>query len=60
MFKINEKVLELSLGWIDFEKLKIQKSDYEKICSYLKEMNLMNDIVSYEDFVDNSLLEEVE
>lgn len=60
MFKINEKVLELSLGWIDFEKLKIQKDDYEKICSYLNEMNLMSDAVSYEDFVDNSLLEEVE
>ena len=40
----------------NFKDLKIEKKDYETISMYLKEMNLLNDIPEYEEFVDNSLI----
>lgn len=57
---VSGDALELSLGWIEFDKLKIEKEDYDTLSKYLLEMNLLDSEISYEDFVDNSLLEEVE
>lgn len=57
---VSGDALNLSLKWIKFDKLKIEKKDYDTLNSYLVEMNLLDKQVSYEDFVDNSLLEEVE
>ncbi|MGN0143893.1 MAG: ABC transporter substrate-binding protein [Clostridium sp.] len=57
---VSGDALDLSLGWIKFDKLKIDKEDYNTLNNYLLEMNLLDNEISYEDFVDNSLLEEVE
>ena len=54
--KVQKEVLNLSLNWVNFKDLKIEKKDYETISMYLKEMNLLNDIPEYEEFVDNSLI----
>lgn len=57
---VSGNALDLSFGWIKFNKLKIEKDDYDLLSNYLLEMNLLDTQISYEDFVDNSLLEEVE
>ena len=57
---VSGNALDLSLKWIEFDKLKIEKEDYDKLNNYLLEMNLLDSEVPYEDFVDNSLLEEAE
>lgn len=57
--KISDEVLNESLGWISFDKLKIEKQDYNNICDAMKELNLLDNIPTYEEFVDNSLLEKV-
>ncbi|CDM67561.1 NlpA lipoprotein [Clostridium bornimense] len=54
---VQDKVLTESLGWISFEKLRIEESDYNKISDYLKEMKLLDKPPTYDEFVDNSLLE---
>lgn len=57
--KVQKEVLDLSLNWINFKDLKIQKEDYDKINDYLKEMDLFSEAPSYEEFVDNSLIDGV-
>jgi len=57
---VDEKVLDLSLEWISFEKLKIEEEDYNKILNYLKEMGLMETPPTYNEFVDNSLIDGAE
>lgn len=57
--KVQKEVLDLSLNWINFNDLKIHKEDYEKINDYLKEMNLLDNAPTYEEFVDNSLIDGV-
>ena len=54
---VQDKVLTESLGWISFEKLRIEETDYNKISDYLKEMKLLDNPPTYDEFVDNSLLE---
>lgn len=56
---VSGDALDLSLEWIKFDKLKIEKEDYNTLNKYLLEMNLLDSEIPYEDFVDNSLLEEV-
>lgn len=58
--KTDEKVIDLSLQWIGFDKLKIEKEDYERLLGEVKELNLIDNPPSYEDFVDNSLIDKVE
>lgn len=58
--KVQDEVIDSSLNYISFSRLKIQKEDYEKICDEMSEMKLLEKIPSYDDFVDNSLLEEAE
>ncbi|ADL50142.1 ABC transporter substrate-binding protein [Clostridium cellulovorans] len=56
---VKEDVLDVSLQWISFKKLKIEEADYNSIVGYIKEMNLFDNPPTYEEFIDNSLLEEV-
>lgn len=58
--RTDKKVIDLSLQWIDFDKLKIEKEDYERLLGEIKELNLMDNPPSYEDFVDNSLIDKAE
>ena len=54
---IQDTVLSESLGWISYDKLKIEEEDYNRISQYLKEMKLLDNTPTYDEFVDNSLLE---
>ena len=54
---IQDTVLSESLGWISYDKLKIEEGDYNRISQYLKEMKLLDNTPTYDEFVDNSLLE---
>lgn len=57
--KVDNEVLDLSLNWISYDKLKIEEEDYNKILNYLNELKLLDNAPSYEEFVDNSLLDGV-
>ena len=56
--KVDKKVMDLSLKWISYDNLKIDKSAYEKLRESLLEMKLSENPPTYEDFVDSSLIEE--
>jgi NitT/TauT family transport system substrate-binding protein len=55
---VDEEVLDLSLEWISYDDLKIDQDAYSKLTEYLMEMELMEAPPAYEEFVDNSFLEE--
>ncbi|NUK30111.1 ABC transporter substrate-binding protein [Parageobacillus sp. VR-IP] len=57
--KVNKDVLNLSLKWISFNDLKIDKSAYEQLRQYMIETGLSKNPPSYEEFVDNSLIDKV-
>lgn len=56
---VDQEVLDLSLEWIAYDQLNINKEDYEKLVKSLKEMELFENPPSYEDFVDQSFIEKV-
>lgn len=56
--KMEREVLELSLGWISFENLRIEEAEYNTLRDYVLEMELMEDPPVYEDFVDNTYIDE--
>ncbi|SIS39652.1 ABC transporter substrate-binding protein [Salimicrobium flavidum] len=55
---VTDEALQLSLGWISYDELKIRKEDYEMLTESLLEMDLSEDPPTYEEFVDPTLLEE--
>ncbi|SDJ36823.1 ABC transporter substrate-binding protein [Salimicrobium halophilum] len=57
---VTDEALELSLGWISYDELKIRKEDYNVLTENMREMDLTEDPPAYEDFVDTSLLEEAQ
>lgn len=57
--KVEQNVLDLSLEWITYKDLKINEKDYEDLRKYMIEMNLSKSPPAYNDFIDNSLVDEV-
>lgn len=55
---VEDEVLGLSLEWIKYDDLKLDKGSYEELREYMKEMKLSDNPPSFEDFVDNSFIEE--
>lgn len=55
--KVDKKVLDLSLKWISYDNLRIDKAAYEKLRESLLEMKLSENPPKYEDFVDSSLID---
>lgn len=53
---VDEKVLDLSLQWISYDNLAIEKDSFEVLREALLEMGLSEAPPTYEDFVDSSLL----
>lgn len=53
---VKEDVLNLSLEWISYDQLNIDKDSYQVLADALVEMGLSEAPPSYEDFVDASLL----
>ena len=58
--KVEENVLNLSFEWIAYDDLKIHEEDYEELTNHLKEMGLQENPPAFADFVDNSLIDQVE
>ncbi len=56
--KMEREVLELSLGWISFENLRIEEDEYNTLRDFVLEMELMENPPVFEDFVDNTYIDE--
>lgn len=56
--KVDQKVLDLSLEWIKYDDLKLNREPYEKLAEYLVKMGLSEKPPAYEEFVDNSFIDE--
>lgn len=56
---VDEKTIELSLKWISFNKLRIEEEDYKKLTDEVKQLNLLDNPPTYEEFIDNSLIDKV-
>ncbi len=56
---VEQEVLDLSLGWISYNDLKIYEKDYGSLGQYMVDMGLSKRPPTYEEFVDNSLIDKV-
>lgn len=56
---VDKEVLNLSLDWTTFSELRIEKDAYEKISELMMEMEMVKEAPSYEEFVDNTLIDKV-
>ncbi|MGG1597420.1 ABC transporter substrate-binding protein [Paenibacillus naphthalenovorans] len=56
---IEKDVLDLSLQWISYGDLKLTEEAYEQLRQYMIEMGLSNNPPSFQDFVDNSFIDQV-
>ncbi|WP_338472214.1 ABC transporter substrate-binding protein [Niallia sp. XMNu-256] len=54
---VEKEVLDLSLEWISFDGLRIEKPEYEKLRDLVIEMGLMENPPEYEEFVDNTFID---
>ena len=57
---VNEDALNLSLKWISYDNLYIQKDDYEYLRKRMLEMHLTENPPTYEEFIDQSLFQNLE
>ncbi|TFE00526.1 ABC transporter substrate-binding protein [Jeotgalibacillus salarius] len=55
---VNDEVMDLSFEWISYDDLRIPEDSYEQLRTYLKEMGLTDNPPSYEEFVDQTLIDE--
>ncbi|MDF2720445.1 MAG: NMT1-like family protein [Paenibacillus sp.] len=55
---VEDQVLNLSLQWIKYDELKLDKDSYNKLRDYMIEMKLSEKPPTFEDFVDNTFIEE--
>jgi len=56
---VDKEVLDLSLEWISYDNLKIEEKEYNKLSDFMIEMGLSDNPPAFEDFVDNSFIDEV-
>lgn len=57
--QVEDEVLKLSLEWIAYDELRIEKDEYEKVSQIMVEMGLSEKPPAYEEFVDNSFIDEL-
>lgn len=55
---VEKQVLDVSLEWIEYDSLVVKKENYNQLVSYLAEVDLIKEIPSYDDFVDNQFINE--
>ncbi len=55
---VDDKVLDLSLQWIAYDHLRLDEAAYEKLRTYLIEMGLSENPPTYEEFVDNTFMDQ--
>ncbi|RKD24446.1 metal ABC transporter substrate-binding protein [Ammoniphilus oxalaticus] len=56
---VEKDVLDLSFQWIRYDDLKITEEDYAELVDYLIEMKLQEHPPTFEEFVDNRLIDQV-
>lgn len=57
--KVEKEVMDLSLEWISFANLRIEEDAYQKLSSFMVEMELTEHPPSYKDFVNNTFIDKV-
>ena len=55
--QVDDAVLDLSMNWISYNDLKITKEAYTDLTARVKKLGLSENPPTYDDFVDNSLLD---
>lgn len=55
--KVEDNVLNLSLKWISYKKLRINETDYNELIKNMVELDLVKAPPTYGDFVDNSFID---
>ena len=55
--KVDKEVFDLSLEWISYDQLRIEKKEYNKLRDLILEMDLMKEPPLYEEFVDNTFID---
>lgn len=55
---VERKVLEVSLEWIKYDSLALEENKYNQLVGYLAEVELLQDIPTYNEFVDNGFMAE--
>lgn len=58
--KIDDEVLDLSLKWISYDNLNLDRSSYKELVDHLGQMELSENLPTYDDFVDPTLLAKAE
>lgn len=56
--QVEDEVLKLSLEWITYDELRIEEDEYNKVSEIMVEMGLSEQPPAYEEFADNSFIEE--
>lgn len=56
---VDEKVLDLSLEWIQYDDLRVSEASYEELRKLAVEMGLSQNPPAYQDFVDHSFIDQV-
>ncbi|MCT4596803.1 MAG: ABC transporter substrate-binding protein [Vallitalea sp.] len=56
---VSNEELDLSLQWTSYENLTFNRADYDNMIYYMNKMKLLNNPPTYEDFVDNSFIENI-
>jgi len=55
--KVEDETLEISLEWISFDDLMIEKAEYDKIYDRVKTYELMDDPPTYGELIDNRFID---
>lgn len=56
---VEDGILDLSLEWIAYDSLRIERDEYEKLSDRIDSLQLMENIPTYEQFVDLRFLDRV-
>lgn len=56
--QVEDEVLDLSLQWISFDSLRIEEDEYDKLSDRVLQLNLMEEVPPYDEFVENRFIDE--
>jgi NitT/TauT family transport system substrate-binding protein len=56
---VSNEELDLSLKWTSYENLIFNRADYDNMIYYMKKMKLLDNTPTFEEFVDNSFIENI-
>lgn len=56
---VDTDILDISLQWITYDNLRIEADEYAKLSDRVEELELMDEVPAYEDFVDLRFFDQV-